>query len=157
MDMVHNSNQVNSLFFFPFVAWETGNVMGRTWGLLWSRPLWLNERRIQATFLIELFCVCFSTWLFLFSLTWDNQWGWNPFLPFFPVQMSDIKEMNSVRSVCMCAPKYVFSEKKKKRSPLSFCPTHRHKETWRGERVLWISWWCVSVCVCYWPPSVAWS
>jgi len=29
------------LFFFSssFVAWETGNVMGRTWGLLWGQPL----------------------------------------------------------------------------------------------------------------------
>lgn len=41
-DMAHNSNRVNSgvfFYFFPFVAWETGNVMGRTWGLLWGRPL----------------------------------------------------------------------------------------------------------------------
>lgn len=41
LDVAHNSNRVNLsfFFFFPSVAWETGNVMGWTWGLLWGRPL----------------------------------------------------------------------------------------------------------------------
>lgn len=38
MDMAHNSNRVNS-GFFSFCGMRTGNVMGRTWGLLWGRPL----------------------------------------------------------------------------------------------------------------------
>lgn len=102
MDMAHNSNRVNSGGFSPLLWHEK---QATSWGepeaYCGADHCWLDERRIQVTFLIELFCVCFSTWHSLPSLARDNQWGWNSFLPFFPVQMSDIKEMNSA-CVCVC-------------------------------------------------------
>lgn len=79
MDMAHNSNRVNSGFFVFFSSLLWHEKQATSWGepeaYCGAGHCWLDERRIQVTFLIELFCVCFSTWHSLSSLARDNQWG----------------------------------------------------------------------------------
>lgn len=65
MDKARNSNRVNSGVFSPLWLEKQATSWGEPEAYCGAGHCWLDERRIQVTFLIELFCVCFSMWHFL--------------------------------------------------------------------------------------------
>lgn len=84
MDMAHNSNRVNLAFLFIFLFFRSffflllwHEKQATSWGepeaYCGAGHCWLDERRIQVTFLIELFCVRFSALHSLSSVARDNR------------------------------------------------------------------------------------
>lgn len=87
------SSQFGISFSFPFfrsffflLLWH--EKQATSWGepeaYCGAGHCWLDERRIQVTFLIELFCVRFSALHSLSSVARDNRWGWNSFSAILP-------------------------------------------------------------------------
>lgn len=106
--MAHNSNRVNSVVFFFFSLPPLCAMRNRQRHGANLRPIvgpaivGSMKGAFKSLFLLNCFASAFQRGILSLSLARDNQWGWNSFLPFFPVQMSDIREMNSA-SVCVCA------------------------------------------------------
>lgn len=109
----------------PFVAWETGNVMGRTWGLLWGWPLlaWWKAHSSH-----------FSHWIVLrplfsvaFSLQRCTRQSLRMKLFFCHSSVSRWAILSRwIVCVCLC----FWGEKQ---CP-SFCPIHEHKSAYTEER-----------------------
>lgn len=129
MDRAHHSNQVNSVFLFStplLFLWH--EKQATSWGepeaYCGAGHCWLDESRIQVTFLIELFVSAFQHDVFspalLKTITRDET-------PFYHSSQSRWAILRRwIVCVCLCLCCW-------KQCP-SFCGLHEHKGAYREER-----------------------
>lgn len=143
-------------FFFPFCGMRNRQHHGAN-----LRPIvgpaivGSMKGAFKSLFLLNCFASAFQRGILSPALHETISGDETSFLPFFPVQMSDIKEMNSVH-VCMCVSVCVFFwEKSSAPAFVRYMGIKGLRERREGPVVFLMV--CVCVCVCYWPPGVALS